>query len=193
MSAGRPRDRVRRPPDHAMTVSTRPGASPATIAPSLCPHSKRGIAKKAGRRATATTTCTGGTAGSPTLPSVTKPLQYDPVRAVPRRRSLAIGNRHLPRLVSARRARRRRAGSPAPGRARPRASDHQCSSRLASRPRRRRLRPGAGSTNRTRRSSGVGIGAANLVTVPEKQESLITVRCTPAAARRSGSEARRRR
>src|SRR5450756_3003328 len=49
----------RRPPDHAMTVSTCPGALPATIAPPQCPRPRRRIEKKACRSATATTTCTG--------------------------------------------------------------------------------------------------------------------------------------
>ena len=51
-----------------MTVSTRLGASSATIAPLQYPRPRCGIETKAGRSAMTTTTCTGSNARSPTLP-----------------------------------------------------------------------------------------------------------------------------
>lgn len=74
----------RRPPVHAMTVSTRPGASPATTAPPQCPRPRRRIDKKSGRSATATTTCTGSNSPLSTSASPRRGSSMLPARARPR-------------------------------------------------------------------------------------------------------------
>ncbi len=76
----------RRPPVHAMTVSTRPGASPATIAPPQCPRPRRRIDEKAGRSATATTRCTGSNSPLSTSASPRRGSSMLPARARPRAR-----------------------------------------------------------------------------------------------------------
>jgi hypothetical protein len=75
--------------------------SAATIAPLLYPRPRRRIETKAGRSAMTATTCTGSNARSPTLPSVSKPLQYAPATSPAERGS--VGRWRDTRLPPARR------------------------------------------------------------------------------------------
>lgn len=71
---------MRRPPDHAMTVSTCPGASPATIAPQQRHHRRPGIEQNDARGATPTYRARERPSDHRSCPG-SKPLQYGPRRA----------------------------------------------------------------------------------------------------------------